>query len=301
MVMQNGHMFIADTRMGFYRSTDGGANWSARNNGLQVTSGNISAWSVVEVPATHTLIATLIPNGTADFYRSTDEGANWTAISCSPIACDYHNNAWPAKIAADGTIILTGWYTPGTHSAVFYSTDDGQTAHEAGTSPTAASVYGSAFLNPNNNNLWLGTEALGLYKSTDNGRNWSQIFLNAGQTGDNRAWAVNASGQLLTIGSNNGTRLIRSTDASGTAWSTLINVSNDPNWDLISDSNHVLYLSRRSTILQRSADGGTTWTIMASGLPSGAQVQYMTISPVDGRIYAAVRGTTIYRTVDPVQ
>jgi photosystem II stability/assembly factor-like uncharacterized protein len=294
-VVQNkaGHLFATDAHQGFFRSNDGGSTWTGINNGIATISAN----SIFVVPATQTLIASTLPlgGGTVAYWRSTDEGNSWSRIGGG---YQFHNNGWPATVAHDGSILFGGWWTPFPQAAMWRSTDDGNSAVGASTSPLQLSTFGYG-VNPVNGDVWMGTENHGIYRSRDNGQSFTSTFTDPTLTGDNRAFAFNSSGQILTIGTNSDL-LIRSTDNTGTKWTTIMNVHVQAR-ALIQDANFVLYQSRDDVGVMRSTDGGDNWENWNGGLPAGIHILHLDIGQADGRIYAGVEGGTAYRTVNPVQ
>src|SRR5260370_21121957 len=78
----NGHWFIADMALGFYRSTDQGATLSKIHTCLSTTFG----WTINVNAGNGELIASTFSSGGANaypvrIYRSNDEGTSWAAIT----------------------------------------------------------------------------------------------------------------------------------------------------------------------------------------------------------------------------
>jgi hypothetical protein len=290
-IKNNGHIFVADRVAGFFRSTDGGSTWTIINTGLSESTG----WSIVAVPATGTLIASTLPpsGGSAKYWRSTDEGDHWTQI---PGTYNFTIYANPAVIAANGNIILGGHGTNSSAGPLWYSTDDGASISKASYAPN--SNYGPVGVAADGT-IWSGTEAQGIYKSTDNGQTYSFVYQDAGTVmgGDIRAFAFNSTGQILAVSKGNTGRVVRSTDNTGTAWS-IVNPGNSGR-TVFNDANHILYYGY-GTGVQCSSDGGTTWVSFNDGLPA-SPAQTFSVSPVDGKLYVGLDGPAIYRTVNPVQ
>src|SRR5258708_33545147 len=76
--------------------------------------------------------------------------------------------------AANTNIVCGGYWAPSPSSGAWVSTDGGQTTISATTSPNnGGSVFGLGF-DPATQDLWLGTEQLGVFRSTDNGLTWTE-------------------------------------------------------------------------------------------------------------------------------
>jgi len=100
------------------------------------------------------------------FYRSTDEGNTWTLIPSGHLSAA---TAQTGCIFPGNTIVCGGYWAPAPASSAWISTDGGQTTTSASTATSnGGNVYGLGF-NPVTQDLWLGTEQHGIFRSTDNG------------------------------------------------------------------------------------------------------------------------------------
>lgn len=298
---KSGHLFVAERFLGFFRSTDGGANWVPINKGIE----DKTAWTINVNPKNGDLIAsTFAPEsgGLVAYYRSTDNGDHWTKINGGyrfSKASAYSGVAF----AADGSIVFGGFWSPSRQDAIWYSHDDGRNSEMATLNPISTAVMGVAY-NPVGKDLWAGTEAAGIYRSTDGGRTWNRTFepRAAGvRFGNIRAFAFNRSGQILVA---SGKGIWRSTDASGTSWTCVLkSEKRSAGRALFQDRDFNIYYGHRHdpqnpTSVFISKDGGDTWQAYDSGLERGLGVEWLALNPADGRLYAASDGPDLYRTVN---
>jgi len=316
----NGHWFVADRSQGFFRSTDSGATWSPINSGIATNFG----WTINVVPSSGDLIAGIYSSGgpnlhPVQFYRSTDEGSSWTMIQSSISGVLDAYPAWSGcAFASNGNAVCGGYWASFPSTGGWYSTNGGQTVAAARTvSSNGTTVYALA-LNPVNNDLWMGTEQYGIFRSTDNGATWTsasppdtQIDPSGGiRDGNIYAITFDRSGNVL-FGSQGG---IWKSSSSGSAFHWT-NVKGNPTTAdgiaLARDATGMLYYGHRyasgdPTSVYCSADSGGTWQACDRGLPKSQEVYRMAVNPSDGKMYATVWDVSgdsgkIYRTVKPVQ
>ncbi len=315
-VNQNNHWFIADRNTGFYRSSDQGGSWTLINGGLSNTYG----WSVNVNPATGDLIGSTYAgaSGTATvkFYRSTNEGTSWTAIPSVSLssAAALTGCAFPAN----GNIVCGGFWAPTPNSGAWVSTNGGQsTASVSNSTNMGASVYSLA-VNPVGGDLWLGTEQMGVYRSTDNGNTWSQAApadtnvdpVNGIRDGNIYGITFDSSGDVLF--SSQGGIWKSSKTSSGYNWTNVLaNGNTAVGKGMGRDASGDLFYGHNpdpsdSDSVRCSTDGGATWKACDSGIPAALSAQDFVISPVDGKLYAVFHDESrnagfLYHTVAPVQ
>jgi hypothetical protein len=138
---------------GVFKSTDGGATWSAVNTGLS----NKSVWALaIDPTAPNTLYA-----GTyGGVFKSTDGGASWSANGLTG------NGVFALAIDPNTPTTLYA----GTNGGVFKSTNSGATWSATGTGPTNVRALVIDPTTPTT--LYAGTNG-GVFKSADGGVNWS--------------------------------------------------------------------------------------------------------------------------------
>lgn len=248
---------------GVLKSTDGGTTWTNIQAPF-VTGPNSLRIPVMEVyPGDHNVVLAGTTRSTgAGIYRSTDGGSTWTQVlSNAPVyAVRFLPNA-------PTTALAVGFDQNTDAQAIFRSTDAGQTwqkvlntAVDLGFGDLTA--LGSLALGTGHNTIYAalgGIEAAQLYKSTDNGLNWTAINnkLPSGQTLCNtQCWYD------LTIAVH----------------------PTDPN---------LVYFGAVS--LFRSTDGGSTWTIVSS---PHADYHTLVFTPAGDKLYAGNDGG-VWMNSDP--
>ena len=294
----NGTLMITDRGgTGVWRTTNHGSSWTQLNSGLTL-SGTTVAWTVrYKASADVWILSTTdTAGGCGVYYRSVNDGATWTLVSNTPQSTSFNV---PAVIAGNGNILMGGCKSGiGTcgESAPYYSTDNGVSANAPSSGP--ACTYGLG-KNPADNAIWLGTEAAGVYKSIDNGVNYSFVYQDTSTPmgGDERAFAFTSDGRICTVSKGGAGRVVCSTSSAGTSW-TISNAGNSGR-TVFNDDNFVLYYGS-GTGVERSSNGGTSWQPFTTGLPSSPVVDFA-IDPTDGRLYAATSTGVVYRTVTPVE
>jgi photosystem II stability/assembly factor-like uncharacterized protein len=147
-------LFAATNGTGVFRSTDDGAHWSPTNSTL--TGLDISAIAAGD----SVLVAGTNGNG---LFRSTDAGTTWSAVVDGP------TDVFIYSLATSDSFFFAGTFNRG----MFRSAGNGEhwTAINTG--------FGSRFPDVNvrsllaADTLLYAAASLGVYKSTNNGRNWS--------------------------------------------------------------------------------------------------------------------------------
>jgi photosystem II stability/assembly factor-like uncharacterized protein len=250
------------------------------------------------------------------FYRSTDEGNSWSLIPSG------HLSAVPALtgcvFAANANIVCGGYWAPAPSSGAWVSSNDGQTTSSASTSPgNGGSVFGLGF-NPVTQDLWLGTEQEGIFRSGDNGFTWTrasppdQQIDPAHGIRDANVFAItfDRNGNVL-FGSQGGIWKSSKTGA-GYAWTNVLkNQNTSSGTGLARDANGNLYYGHHQdstdpVVVYRSTDDGQTWSAFDAGMPPSLQGRQFAVDPVDRKLYAVIvdeksSSGWLYRTANPVQ
>ena len=312
----NGHWFISDNSQGFYRSTDQGSTWTQINSGVSTTYG----WAV-NVNSSGTLIASTYSHGGLNvnpvkFYRSTDDGNTWVAISYSGLSSAPAMNG--CVFASNGNLVCGGFWAPFPSSGAWYSANAGQTVLTSSTGSTNGDTVYSLALNPLSNDLWMGTEQNGIFRSGDNGATWTlespadTNFDPAHGIRDGNIYAISFDRQGNVLFGSQGGIWKSAKTGSGYTWKNVKNNSNTADGDALGrDGNGNLYYGHRTdntdpTPVYCSGDDGATWVACDSGLPQLWVARWFAVNPADRKMYVVVHDEAtnvnrLYRTASPVQ
>jgi hypothetical protein len=241
-----------------YKTTDGGANWNLRSNGLSTSAIN----SLVIDPATpNTLYVTFegccAPG--SGFYKTTNGADNWAPVVSSPALA-------PTALTIDPltptTLYLADAATPGT---IFKSTNSGATWQALGTVTFARSFA----VSPHTAGVvYAGTDQ-GIFKSTDGGANWSPFTSKAGKivfdpvSSSTLYWLTNPF-------DFNSAGLLKSTD-NGQTWIAVNKGLNTPNAVILA-----IDPLRPSTLYLASLASGGVEGFVSKINPAGSALVYST-------------------------
>ncbi|MGB6690567.1 MAG: hypothetical protein WBE76_22245 [Terracidiphilus sp.] len=286
------HIYMDNTDMGLFQSTDGGQSWRSTSEGVPDEWRNTTYWLAFD-PAQRGLIWGAF-SGTHDLPRpkmwrnrspksftggvavSTDGGNHWQPSSVG-LPSDSITYILLDPASPVGTRTL---YACAFGRGVYKSTDNGQTWTEknngiAGEEPFAwritPSQDGSLYLVVSRRSERKDRSASGtgaLYRSTDNADHWKRIDLPAGVTGptgleidphDPQRLYLTAWGQEGDDADQNGG--VFSSDDGGKTWQTLFTRSQHV-YDLTIDPHHpdTLYITGFDAAAYRSSDRGIHWT-----------------------------------------
>ena len=310
------HWFVADRQHGFFRSTDQGASWTPINAGLATTLG----WTINVNPANGDLIASLFSGGALNanpvkFYRSPDEGNTWSAIPYGQLSAA---TAQTGCVFVSSAIVCGGYWAPAPASGAWVSTDGGQSTTGGSVSSTnGGGVFGLG-VNPATQDVWLGTEQNGIFRSTDNGLTWTvqsppaTSFDSTHGIRDGNIYGMNfdRSGNVLFV--SQGGIWKSAASGNGFTWRNVFQNQNTAAGKALGrDGNGTLYYghnhdTNQPTVVFCSSDDGENWSACDSGIPAGLEGHRFTVNPADRKMYAVIEdGTTnngwLYRTASPVQ
>ncbi len=286
------HIFIDNTDMGLFQSTNGGQSWRSTSEGVPEDWRNTTYWLAFD-PAVRGLVwgafsgAHDLPrpkmwrnSGTRHFTGgvavSTDGGNHWQPSNAGlPVDSITHILLDHSSPAGSRTL-----YACAFGRGVYKSTDNGHSWTQknngiAGDEPFAwritPSQDGSLYLvvarrSEGKDHSELG--AGGLYRSTDKAEHWLRIDLPTGVTGPTglEIDPRNPQRLYLTAWGQEGEDVDRnggvySSDNGGKTWQTLFSKSQHV-YDLTIDPDHpdTLYITGFDAAAYRSTDRGTHWT-----------------------------------------
>lgn len=248
----NSEVFVG-TNGGLFRSSDKGATW--------VRTGYTSYVQQVAVTDSFMIIAGGTP------YRSIDNGKIWMRST-------YDSPIFPGECSGfavtSGGLFMAQRYSDATtgRTEVYKSATNGAVWKPLNFQAKAAKTYSEAF-SVNGDTLFVGTNGLGIFRSTDFGETWENVFC------CEYVYTFWLQGNVLFTGTNKG--ILRSTDG-GVTW---LHVG-QPKIGAFDFARYGTSLFAVWSGIWRSDDNGETWYDVSGELPkSGANT-------------IAIVGTTIF-------
>ena len=190
-----------------FKTTDGGASWSAASAGLpQADSSSVTSLAV-DPQDSRILYAGLYgPNGAiSGIFKSTNAGASWSAINSSvTVCCAYssqglvidplnHDTLYAAsfggivKLSSAGAILSTTPLGGGNITSLAIDRSNSGTLYAAAAGVSSSSIF----------------------KSTDGGITWAATAFPSGENASDVALAVDQSSGTVYVGSANGSECSR--------------------------------------------------------------------------------------------
>ena len=320
---QNSNTVYAATGYGgVFKTTDGGAKWSAVNSGIPIQSGIPILSVTIDPQNSRTLYAATI----GDLFKSSDGGASWSLMNSNlriggcfdgpPVVVDPQNSAtlyagcsgllkstdggatWNSVSSRlPGSVVFvaidpqnTETLYAATGTRVFKSTDGGATWRDTGLSISGRPALTIDPKNPGT--LYAATYyssdlSAGAFKSTDGGEHWSAI--NSGLRAIGIGFLLIDPQNPTALYANPSRGVIKSTDA-GTSWSQMKSLGL---LAIDSQESATLYgYGPSGEGLSKSSDGGASWVAPAkAGLPEDSchAVSSLAIDPQNSsKLYAGV-------------
>ncbi len=227
------------------RSVNGGGAWTA-------VTGNIAGQDLYCMSATDENRA-WVGTGSGRIYGTTNGGASWVLQTYPGTQSPFINAIW---MFSNGTGFAMG-DPPGTgRFVVLKTTNFGATwAHTASEPVGATSEAGwnNSLAMTDQNNMWFGTNASRVWRTTDGGGSWSSA-----SSGNTNSYAIAFKDNLNgVVGHSTGT--IRVTTNGGTSWTAATSPTTTPVSGLahVSGSNFAWLVAGASAF--RSTSNGSTW------------------------------------------
>jgi uncharacterized protein (TIGR03437 family) len=273
----SGANLFAGTEGGVFLSTDGGATWSARNNGmtysviqaLAVDGGKMYAGTRQGTAATN------------EVWVSEDLAQNWRKLG-NGLAADFPagsvNRIYELAVAG-GRL-----FAAGTNGVSLFEGAKWSTVYKG-------SVVSDFFsLAASGTSLYAGSAYQGIARSLDGGASWGLV--NTGLNGC-QVYTVYKENGVLYAGTNYGAQISRD---EGQTW-TQTESALVPFYSFFSFDSKV-YVGTNNGVYATS-NQGQTWTRLSAGLPAGNTFRLVAVGNV---LYAnVVSGTTtggVYRSTD---
>ncbi len=218
--------------------------------------------------------------GTNNIYKSSDNGHTWFVSS---------NGMSGSVTAIRGLVKISTYLIAVTDAGAFYSTDNGDNWTQA-TGTATLNIWGVIV---KGSNVFIGTDANGIYKSTNNGVTW-----NIANNGINTSLSENCfaiRGTDLYAGSG-GYGIYKSTD-DGATWNT-VNTGLPGSFYAISSMGVVgttIFAGTSGAGMYKSTDG-TTWSAINNGITSTDNI--MGIGVNGASVYASTFTKVLYKSTD---
>lgn len=249
-----------------WRSTNGGTSWAINAH-----------WTATGAPYVHADIHDLVyQNGTTLFsgcdggiFRTSNNGTSWFDISSNLKIAQMYGFG---QSTSNATITLSGWQDNGTNRS---------------SGSTWAEVMGGdgmkAFIDWSNDLYMYGEQYNGDFnRSSDGGNNWTAITSGITETGP---WVTHwmqdpVTAATLYAGFDN---VWKSTNR-GSTWTKIstFSTSGKVYSIAVAPSNPQVIYAAKSASIQKTTNGGTSWTNITGTLPvSSASITYVAVSPTN--------------------
>jgi len=263
----SGTNLFAGTYSGVYRSSNGGTNWIAVNNGLPA----IRVYAVV-FSGEYLLAGTLL--GGAGIFRTTNNGANWTASN------NGLTNLNVTTIAVFGNYLFAG-----TLSGNFRSTNNGDSWTTIGSTGSAAYDFVMS-----GSNLFAGTYGSGVYRSTNNGTSWTAV--NNGLPNLSLYTLLASEGNLYAGLEYTGVGSFYRSSNSGMNWISINSgIPESRGHSLFSYGSNIIAGTYDSDIFI-SANQGTDWTSISEGFSNASALTFFIYN---NNLFAGTYGDGVWR------
>jgi photosystem II stability/assembly factor-like uncharacterized protein len=275
----------------FYKSVDGGANWTQVTSAPNYCGGQCPLTNVVAVSPTNpdavfiggnTDVIGGIASGTAVFWRSLDGGSTWSIISCCTPSSNgaIHIDQKTFTFSADGATLYVG-----NDGGVWRTTDvvaSSPNWENLNSSLAITEFYPGLSIDPENVNITFGgTQDNGIQQY--NGGTWQSVLCgDGGQT-------VIDPVQPANVYASCGNQVYKSISGGGTnSWSlasTGINSADRATViypPLAIDPSNPLNLYFGTYRVYQSGDGANSWATISTDLTGGGNViQAIAVTPSD--------------------
>jgi len=277
---------------GLFRSSNGGAAWSAANQGMQ----SVRVFALAVDPVNPARVYAGTSHGIA---RSVDAGATWdTKVNVAPM--DRLANLGPTIAIGEVFSVVIDPLSPatiyaGTGQGVFKSLDRG-TNWMLSSSNLSTSSSRPLAIDPVTPTTLYSANEFGAYRSTDAAATWESVSFGLGNLFV-RALAIDPMTPSTLYAATAG-GVYRST-TSGAVWSAFNHGLNNLSAQalVINPTNPAtLYVGTADGVF-RSTDSGTNWALVSPGLTT-LNVTALALNPLNPDIIYAGTTTGLFKSLD---
>jgi len=260
---------------GVYKTTDGGATWTAVNNGFANNPPGIGAIAVNPNDS-----GTVFAGSGNKVLKTVDGGANWTTVDYS------FGTAAFRGITVDRYNPQIVYIAKG--DKIYRSADGGVTWKTTGPQLSVFGVMYTVVNHPTIPGLLFAGSTDGIYRSLDSGLSW-QLW------GGGRTFKIlfdSRNPSLIYTATLNGILRLNIDDHTADKAST--NYPSAITWGIVQDpvNPSTLYAAANfNAQLMRSTDDGVTWALFNQGLPQDAVPTALGL--VNGRLFAGINREAI--------
>ncbi len=228
---------------GVFKSVDGGATWSAQNNGL------VEDWvySIAIDPTNPAIIYAALH--TQGICKSTDGAATWVPVN------NGLDDTAGRSVVVDPLHPQTVYFGTWHYGEVFKTTNGGASWQPARSGLPSVKVYKLAIDPVDPNNVYAATPSNGLFKSGDGGASWSGAGFSADFV---VSLNIDPQNHSRVFAGTSGAGLFRSTDGA-TTWAASQDGLQASLVAKLAQNSSYLFAGLMGEGLARSSDGGQSW------------------------------------------
>ena len=269
-VSLNNNMFLLTNNNKLFKSSNLGINWMNISDSLPMS--NMPIYSIISHNGNLFAINSFLGGGV---FKSINYGLNWTLIL--PIDTFGYNN-----LSSYGNTIYAVTYS---NERYFFSNDNGNTWIKRYTGiPTSSYINNIIKVN---NTLFVGTRK-GVYKSLNNGINWSKCDYGISKYNANK---YGKSGNKCFVFGSGG---FFKSNNNGNTWDLIDNPQ--LNGTFLVDDNLILAMSENGLII--SLDTGLTWSSAHAQSQDGKLYGVMALCKRGNTIWAGTNVGNLFKSID---
>ncbi|HEY5534276.1 MAG TPA: T9SS type A sorting domain-containing protein [Ignavibacteria bacterium] len=270
-----GHVLAATNWQGIYRTTDGGANWDNTYNG-----GVCKGFTVNSFGHIFTTYFSSYDN-TSSVNKSTNGGQDWNQVGTI--------NS-PRLIQSLTVNLLDYVFAASAGDGIYRSINNGADF----TQINLSNNYVWSLLSVDSTtSIFAGTGKGKIFRSTDYGFGWNQIYIRPDSTNNNVRSLAKSKTNILYAGLDTG-GIIFSTN-NGTTWTQSSFTVPNVNAIVFNSLNHI-FAGTGNNGVYRSTDNGVSWTQVNNGFTNNNRINALAIDGA-GFIYSGLNGGSVYKSL----